>query len=131
VLTPHSLLCSHCHAPLCQGRTFRDYFFCEFAYCSLACLEAAHAERLCALRSEEYKIEPHTASHWKVQDGNGTVVCITVGKAGAEEVLRRLARRKPPPFRPETGTAATKNRADTLAPIVESILHQKPLKKAA
>jgi hypothetical protein len=94
VITPHSPLCDHCHAPLEGCQCYRDYFFCEFVYCSPACLEAAHAEHLHRLRSEEYALEQHTARFWKVVDGNGETVCITLGKAGAEEVLRRLARRK-------------------------------------
>jgi hypothetical protein len=121
MVTPNIPLCDHCRASLSGMQTYRDFFFCEFAYCSPACLEAAHAERLYALRAEEYAVERHASRYWKVVDGNGEVVCITLGKKGAEEVIQRLYRRRPPPFRPATGASACQYSRKTLTGIVGNI----------
>jgi hypothetical protein len=40
---------------------------------------------------ENFTIEPYRASrHWAIYDADGDLVCLTVYKRGAEEVVRRV-----------------------------------------
>ena len=38
------------------------------------------------------RIEPYGSRHWAVYDEEGALVCVTVYKRGAREVVRRLTR---------------------------------------
>lgn len=40
-------------------------------------------------RQETYTIQPHNR-FWAVRDSSGALVCVTVYKRGAKEVVRRL-----------------------------------------
>ena len=120
MVTPDGPACDHCQRLLCNGARYFDFFFCHFVYCSPECLNAAHAERLHRLRAQEYYLHKHGTRHWKVVDGNDDLVCITLYKKGAAEVIFRLSGRRPPPFRPETGAAVRtlkpKRPAEPIAP---------------
>jgi hypothetical protein len=122
--------CDHCHR-LFDGQPCVVAFCCsQFRYCGRLCLIAAEQERAQRLHAEEYSIQRHRTRHWKVVDGNGDLVCITLYKKGAEEVIRRLRRRKAPPFRPATGKSVAKSDTVPERPI-DPIYRQKVYAKAA
>lgn len=98
--------CDHCHR-LFDGQPCLVAFCCtQFRYCSRLCLLSAEEERVRRYRAEKYSILRHRTRHWKVVDGDGDLVCVTLYKRGAEEVIRRLGCRKPSPFRTTTGKSA-------------------------
>ena len=131
MLTPDGPACDHCHRPF-NGRPYLCAFFmCHMQYCSSACLEAAEEERKRRARAEEFTIARHGTRFWKVVDGNGDLVCVTVYKKGAAEVVRRLGTRKPPPFRPETGASASPAREAAKKRPIEPIYRQRPRAKSA
>ena len=111
MVTPDGPACDQCQRPLPGGYGYISFFFCHTICCSKECLEAAETERRQAIRAEEYSLNKHGHRHWKVVDGNGELVCITLYKKGAAEVIRRLNRRNLPRFRPHTGTFAHKTRS--------------------
>ena len=99
MVTPEGPACDQCHKPLPGGYGYVSFFFCQMICCSRECLDTAETERLRAFRAEEYSMKKHGYRHWKVVDGNGDLVCITLYKKGAAEVIRRLTLRRPRPFR--------------------------------
>ena len=106
MVTPDGNVCDHCHKPLHGCPCYNGFFHCQFLYCSEECLKAAEEERLRRIRAEEYSLHKHGRRNWKVVDGNGDLVCVTLYKKGAKEVIRRLYGRRPPPYHPETGASA-------------------------
>ncbi|MCW3051837.1 MAG: hypothetical protein JWN14_1007 [Chthonomonadales bacterium] len=105
MVTPNGPACDHCHAPL-RGRRFHcDFSFTHLVYCTPGCLAAAKDERRRRMRSQVFSFRKHGRRFWKVVDGNDDLVCVTVYKKGAKEVIRRLSLRRPPPFHPATGAS--------------------------
>jgi hypothetical protein len=131
VVTPAGPACDHCHT-LFEGQScYGGFFCCQMKYCSIACLDAAEEERKRRFWAEQYFIKKHGRRYWKVVDGNDDLVCVTLYKKGAEEVIRRITGRKPPPFRPETGLSATKVQCATEARPIDPMYRRKRQAKAA
>src|SRR5947207_820842 len=80
MVTPEGPVCDQCHRPLPGGYGYVSFFFCQIICCSRECLNTAEAERLRAFRAEQYSVKKHGYRHWKVVDGNGDLVCITLYK---------------------------------------------------
>lgn len=88
--TPNGLVCDYCKAPIPLGTgVMPAYFFIHHRYCDDACLEAAEEERRRAWRAKDVSVKKY-GRFWKLVDGNGELVCITVYKKGAAEVVNRL-----------------------------------------
>lgn len=122
--------CDHC-LRLFDGQPCIVSFCCtQYRYCSRLCLMAAEEERARRWRAEDYTLQRHHTRHWKVVDGNGDLVCVTLYKKGAEEVIRRLRRRKAPPFRTATGKSVAKSATVPDRPI-DSTYRQKTCATAA
>lgn len=89
MLTPNGLVCDYCGARIDGYGVTPSYFLIHLRYCNEACLEAAEEERRRVWRAKELSVEKY-GRHWKITDGNGELVCLTVYKKGAAEVMKRL-----------------------------------------
>jgi len=88
--TPTGIFCNFCGIPIPRGTGVKPpYFFIHHDYCNQACMDAAEAKRLRDWQARLYRMEKY-GRHWKVVDGNEDLVCITVYKKGAVEVMSRL-----------------------------------------
>ena len=88
--TPEGIFCDHCKKPIPKGTAVKPpFFFIHHDYCNEACLEAADQARRRAWRARDLYTYKH-GRFWKIVDGNGDLVCITVYKKGAAEVINRL-----------------------------------------
>lgn len=112
MVTPAGPACDHCHQPFNKEPCFVGFACTHFRYCCRLCLLAADAERTQRARSQQYALERHRSRHWKVVDGNGALVCVTVYKKGALEVIRRLSDR-PSVFHLATGASRNPDKRTT------------------
>ncbi len=123
--------CDHCHRLFDGHPCIISFGFTQFRYCGRLCLIDAEEERAQRSRAEEYSLLRHRTRHWKVVDGNGDIVCVTLYRKGAEEVIRRLRRRKAPPFRSATGVSASKSASAPTERSIEPLYRQKVCANAA
>lgn len=87
--TPSGLICDHCGARIQGCGLMPAYFFIHMRYCNETCLNAAEEKRRREWLARQYSMTKY-GRHWKVVDGNEDLVCITVYKKGAVEVMSRL-----------------------------------------
>jgi hypothetical protein len=98
MVTPAGPACDHCHRPFGGQPCVVSFFCCQFRYCGRPCPMAAEEGRKRRWRAGRLSVGRHRKRHWKMADGNGEIVCATLCRKGAEEVGRRLSRRRLPPF---------------------------------
>jgi hypothetical protein len=88
--TPCGPACDHCRTLLPNGCGYTFFFRSDLRFCSIECAGAAQEDRLRKGRCRELHIRRYRRRFWAVYDGNGDLVCVTVYKRGAREVVRRL-----------------------------------------
>jgi len=88
--------CHYCGKPLADGKGFVSYWRTHLRFCSIVCLETAEAEwgQKLLRAIPTYRFEKYGLRNWAVYDSLGAMVCVTVYKKGAEEVIRRLSVRR-------------------------------------
>ena len=87
----YKAVCDFCGEPIPVGTSVMNFWCCEQRFCSEECADNEHDRRIREWLRREFSIQRHPNSRfWQVVDGNGDLVCLTVYKKGAEEVVRRL-----------------------------------------
>jgi len=83
--------CDFCGEPIPAGTSVMNFWLCQQRFCSEECADNEHNRRLREWNARQYTFRRYPNSRfWQVVDGNGDLVCLTVYKKGAAEVISRL-----------------------------------------
>lgn len=88
--------CYYCGKPLSDGKGYVSFWRTHLRYCSPNCLDTAEREWGEAIQIPilTYRFDKYGMRNWAVYDSNEEMVCVTVYRKGAEEVIRRLSATK-------------------------------------